>query len=129
MDNKPFGYILMLDAAGCSGNITSKDHIQTFVNELVKVMKMDKKGDTIFEYFEDTPFNRDNDIIGYSVVQIISLSNITIHINEISRTIYLDVFTCGNLDEILIRLLFCDYFLPKTLKSKIVVRNALSEEF
>jgi hypothetical protein len=39
----------------------------------------------LLEYFEDNEYNRERDIVGYSVVQIISLSNITNHINEISK--------------------------------------------
>ena len=124
MTSKPFGYMLMIDSSGCNGNITSKEHIQKFVNNLVDLMGMKKKGDTIFEYFEDNEYNRERDIVGYSVCQIISLSNITIHINEISRTIYLDIFTCGELDETKISILFSDYFLPKKIKKNMLIRDA-----
>ena len=124
MSYKPFGYMLMLDASGCVGNITCKDHIQNFINNLVDLMEMKKKGDTIFEYFDDNEYNRERDIVGYSVVQIISLSNITIHINDISKTIYLDIFTCGLLDETKISILFCDYFKPNKLKKNMLIRDA-----
>ena len=124
MTSKPFVYMLMIDASGCNGNITSKEHIQKFINNLVDLMGMQKKGDTIFEYFEHNEYNRERDIVGYSVCQIISLSNITIHINEISRTIYLDIFTCGELDETKISILFSDYFLPKKIKKNMLIRDA-----
>ena len=99
MLKKPFGTHLILDADDCQGKINDRKHIQSFIDTLVKEMGMKKVGETIFEYFEDNDYNRERDIVGYSVVQIISLSNITIHINEISRTIYLDVFTCGDFDD------------------------------
>jgi S-adenosylmethionine/arginine decarboxylase-like enzyme len=124
MTSKPFGSIFMLDASGCNGNITSKEHIQKFIDNLVDLMEMKKKGDTIYEYFDDNEYNRERDIVGYSVVQIISLSNITIHINEISRTIYLDIFTCGELDETKISILFSDYFLPLKIKKNMVIIDA-----
>ena len=114
----------MLDTDGCEGIIDHKNHIQSFIDELVKSMGMKKKGDTIFEYFEDNDFNRERDIVGYSVVQIISLSNITLHINEISRTIYMDVFSCGELDDTQITLLFSDYFKPQKLKKQRIIRDA-----
>ena len=85
---------------------------------------MKKKGDTIFEFFDDTPFNRENDLIGYSVCQIISLSNITLHINFISKTVYYDFFTCGNINEEEIIGLFKKYFNPKTIKKIILNREA-----
>jgi len=124
MENKPFGKELILDCDDCQGNITSKDIIQEFIDILVKELDMKKKGETIFEYFEDNDYNRERDIVGWSVVQIISLSNITIHINEISRTIYLDCFTCGELDDSKVTCLFSDFFKPTKMKKQIIYRDA-----
>ena len=124
MSSKIFGTLLIIDADCCEGNITSKEHIQEFINKLVEDMGMKKVGDTIFEYFLSNQYNRKRDIVGYSVVQIISLSSITIHINEISRTIYTDIFTCGDLDETRICLLFSDFFIPTKIKKQLISRNA-----
>ena len=124
MLKKPFGTHLILDADDCQGKINDRKHIQSFIDTLVKKMGMKKVGETIFEYFEDNDYNRDRDIVGYSVVQIISLSNITIHINEISRTIYLDVFTCGDFDDTKIGLIFSDYFQAQKIKKRILTRDA-----
>ena len=121
-----FGKMLILDCDDCNGIIDNKNYIQTFIDNLVEGMGMKKKGDTIFEYFEDNDYNRQRDIVGYSVVQIISLSNITIHINEISRTIYLDVFTCGDLNEEKFISLVNDYFKPTKIKNKVITRDAKS---
>ena len=87
---------------------------------------MKKKGDTIFEYFENNDYNRTRDIVGYSVVQIISLSNITLHINEISKTFYVNIFTCGELDDLKAILLFSEYFKPMKMKKQIIIRDARS---
>jgi len=119
-----FGKLLILDCDDCKGIIDHKNYIQTFIDNLVEEMGMKKKGDTIFEYFEDNDYNRQRDIVGYSVVQIISLSNITIHINEISRTMYLDVFTCGDLNEEKVISLVNDYFKPTKIKNKVITRDA-----
>ena len=124
MLKKPFGTHLILDADDCQGKINDRKHIQSFIDTLVKKMGMKKVGETIFEYFEDNDYNRERDIVGYSVVQIISLSNITIHINEISRTIYLDVFTCGDFDDTKIGLIFSDYFQAQKIKKRILTRDA-----
>jgi S-adenosylmethionine/arginine decarboxylase-like enzyme len=119
-----FGKHLIIDANECRGDITNIEHIKDFINDLCKIGKMEKKGDTIIEYFEDNKFNRDNDLVGYSIVQIISLSNITLHINFISKTIYFDFFTCGRLSEDLVGCLFTDYFDPKTIKKIKLQRDA-----
>ena len=115
----PFGYHLILDSIVESNKLNDREYIQKFIDELVSKLGMKKKGETIFEYFEDNDYNRERDIVGRSVVQIISLSNITIHINEISRTIYLDIFTCGDLDDLKVTLLFSDYFKAKKIKKTI----------
>jgi S-adenosylmethionine/arginine decarboxylase-like enzyme len=124
MSKKPFGRELILDMKDCLGNITSKEHIQIFIDTLISKIGMQKKGDTIFEYFEDNQYNRERDIVGYSIVQIISLSNITIHINEISKSVYFNLFTCGDLNELKVVLLVSNYFLPSKMKKQIITRDA-----
>jgi len=122
-----FGTELIIDAADCGKyEIKSKKNIQNFIDELVKTMNMKKVGETIFEYFEDNQFNRERDIVGYSVVQIISLSSITLHINEISKTIYCNIFTCGKMDELKLIILFGDYFKSTKIKKRLLERDALS---
>jgi S-adenosylmethionine/arginine decarboxylase-like enzyme len=85
---------------------------------------MKRKGDLIVEIFEDNEFNRIRDIVGYSIVQIISLSNITIHINFISRTVYFDFFTCGELLDSKVIKIFQSYFKPEITKKIIIYRDA-----
>ena len=121
-----FGKHLIIDANECRGDITNIEHITDFINALCALGKMEKKGDLIIEYFEDNKFNRDNDLVGYSIVQIISLSNITLHINFISKTIYFDFFTCGRLSEDLVGALFTDFFDPKTIKKIKLQRDAIN---
>jgi len=128
MKKEPFGKHFIIDANECLGELKDRNHIQEFINSLVSKIGMSKKGETIFEYFEDdvNGYNRERDIVGWSVVQIISLSSIVIHINEISRTIYLDVFTCGDLDELAVTLHLSDYFKPNKIKKQIITRDAKS---
>ena len=124
MKDKPFGKHFIIDADDCLGELKERKHIQEFIDVLVSKIDMKKKGETVFEYFEDNDYNRERDIVGWSVVQIISLSSIVIHINEISRTLYLDVFTCGDLDELMVTLLLCEYFRPKKIKKQMITRDA-----
>lgn len=121
-----FGKHLIIDANNCRGNITKIDYINNFIEDLCEIGKMERKGDLIVEVFEDNEFNRNNDLVGYSIVQIISLSNITLHINFISRTIYFDFFTCGRLSEDLIGSLFTNYFNPETIKKIKLDRDAIN---
>ena len=123
-----FGKHLIIDACYCRGNIENIENINDFINDLCDIGKMEKKGDLIVEVFEDNEFNRDNDLVGYSIVQIISLSNITLHINFISKTIYLDFFTCGQMDSTSIESSFDKHFNPQTKKIIILQRDAINQE-
>jgi S-adenosylmethionine/arginine decarboxylase-like enzyme len=122
---KVFGKHLILDITGMNDGIRDAVVIQQFIDELVfDILKMKKKGDTIFEYFSDTEYNRQRDIVGYSVCQIISLSSITLHLNDLSGTAYMDIFTCGDIltDDIIncVR----KYFNPQTIHDLLISRDA-----
>lgn len=122
-----FGKHLIIDANMCDeDNIRNLEKIKHFIDDLCELGKMEKKGDLIVEEFPENKFNIENDLVGYSIVQIISLSNITLHINFISRTIYFDFFTCGALKTDLIGVLFNNYFNPKTIKKIILQRDAIN---
>jgi S-adenosylmethionine/arginine decarboxylase-like enzyme len=124
----PWGYHLIIDANECSGNITDINNFQNFINDLCRIGEMKRKGNMVVEEFEDNEYNRERDIVGYSIVQIISLSNITLHINFISKTIYFDFFTCGDLNEDLIISLFEHFFNPKSIKKISLKRDAINAE-
>lgn len=120
-----FGTHLILDCNKCD-NLSIKDleHINDFIDKLCVIGSMKRKGNLIVETFEEDEFNIKNDLVGYSIVQIISLSNITLHINFISRTVYLDFFTCGELFTNKIIELFKYYFEPETFKKIVIYRDA-----
>ena len=120
-----FGKHLILDCTGLNENMTKKRVIKDFINDLVLyVLKMKKKGDTVFEYFPDNDYNRIRDIVGFSVVQVISLSSITLHLNDISKTAYIDVFTCGNIDVEKVIECIIKFFNPETVHSVLMSRCA-----
>jgi S-adenosylmethionine/arginine decarboxylase-like enzyme len=120
-----FGTHLILDANKCDEiKIKDLDNINDFIMGLCEIGNMKRKGNLIVEEFEDNEFNRDNDLVGYSIVQIISLSNITLHINFISKTIYFDFFTCGEVLESKIIKLFKYHFEPEITKKIIIYRDA-----
>jgi S-adenosylmethionine/arginine decarboxylase-like enzyme len=124
-----FGRHLIIDANECDkNNIRDVDTIRHFIDDLCNIGNMTRKGNLIIETFDETEFNIENDLVGYSIVQIISLSNITLHINFISQTVYFDFFTCGKVDEDRIIELFNNYFKPKTIKKIILERDAIDQK-
>lgn len=124
-----FGKHIIIDANECDEKkIKDLNNIKNFIDVLCRVGNMQKKGDLIVEFFPETKFNIKRDLVGYSIVQIISLSNITLHINFYSRTIYFDFFTCGSLRKNIIMILFYIYFSPKTIKKIMLNRDAIDTD-
>jgi hypothetical protein len=121
----PWGRELIIDANKCEGSITNLDTIKDFITDLCRVGGMQKKGEMHVEVFEDNEYNRERDLVGYSVVQIVSLSNITLHINFISKTVYLNWFTCGELETDKVVNLFQYYFRPEMIKKIRLDRDAV----
>ena len=83
-----FGYHLMLDCSGCSG-IDSRENIYNFTKELVKEIDMVAHGEPIIEYLLSGDPKQ-----GFSLMQLITTSNIVGHFMELSGTAYFDVFSC-----------------------------------
>jgi len=94
---KPFGTLLIFDLkeCNCKNTLDNRPKLERFLEILVnEIMGMKRIGSAIFEYIPANEFNIENDLVGYSITQIISMSSITIHICDISSKIYLDIFTC-----------------------------------
>ncbi len=121
-----FGSLLIFDLDNCNGNINDKDLLQSFINELViDIMQMKIIGETQFAYFEPNEFNIKNDLVGFSITTIISLSSITIHICDLSKKAYIDIFTCCSVnDEMVMKIkdLIIKVFNPMDINKKIIER-------
>jgi len=122
-----FGSLLIYDLKDCknSNNMRDIDVLQYFIDNIIIIMKMKKVGKTTFEYFEPNEFNIHNDLVGFSITQIISMSSITIHICENSKSVYIDIFTCCNINEDILEKIksFITYiFCPNNINHKLIER-------
>lgn len=123
IDKSLSGEELIIDAKECQGTLDNKEIIEKFIIELCDLCNMKRVGNMIAEYFPYTQYNIDNDLVGYTIVQIISVSSITIHIAEISKTVYFNFHTCGFLNDDKVVELFKSYFEPKSLRRRIINRD------
>jgi len=69
------------------------DIIRKFVVLLCDRIKMRRYGETRVVFFGDEPR-----VQGFSMTQLIETSLISAHFADVSRTIYLDVFSCATYD-------------------------------
>ena len=114
-----WGYHLMLDCAGCNDNIKDRDQIYRFVKELVERIDMVAAGEPIIEYLLPG-----EDKAGYSLMQLITTSNICAHFVEPDSTAYLDVFSCKDFDLKLVEEIFKQYFAPTKIRVNFITRHA-----
>jgi S-adenosylmethionine/arginine decarboxylase-like enzyme len=112
-----FGYHLMLDCAGCI-NIDNKYHLYNFVKTLVKEIGMVAHGDPLIEYLLPGDPKQ-----GYSLVQLITTSNITGHFMELDGTAYIDVFSCKEFDITIVKGVVNKYFSPSKIKINYITRD------
>ena len=115
---KSWGYHLILDCSGCQ-DIDDKDQIYNFVKDLIQKIDMIAHGEPVIEYLLPGEPNQ-----GYSLMQLITTSNICGHFMELDGTAYFDVFSCKEFDSATVEKVVKHYFNPKKIKSKLIKRQA-----
>jgi S-adenosylmethionine decarboxylase. len=90
---KPWGYELQLDLFLCNKEIIKDtQHIKYFLASCVNIMDMVPYGEPILEYFGT------GEATGYTAIQLIETSNITIHFADISGFVTCNFYSCKKFD-------------------------------
>ncbi len=113
-----WGYHLMLDCSGCE-NINSKNNIYNFVKDLVDKINMEAHGEPIIEYLLPGDPKQ-----GYSLMQLITTSNICGHFMELDGTAYFDIFSCKEFNLTIAQDVVKQYFNPKKIRVNFITRQA-----
>ena len=117
---KHWGYHLILDCGNCDPLlINNKDHIELFVNTLIKKIKMVGHGKPIIEFLLPETENQ-----GYSLLQMITTSHIAAHFVNKNNTAYFDVFSCKEFDIEVVVLTIQQFFKPTTINKTYISRQA-----
>jgi S-adenosylmethionine/arginine decarboxylase-like enzyme len=117
---KPWGKHLILDCAGCNFFlINDTANIREFIKELADRIDMTTHGEPQIEFLLPETDNE-----GYSVLQMITTSNITIHFVNKTKEAYIDVFSCKEFDSSVAVEVVTEYFEPSTIRTTILTRQA-----
>ena len=114
-----WGYHLMLDISGCNHAITSREKIYNFNRDLVERIDMTAHGEPIIEYLLPGDPKQ-----GYSLMQLITTSNICAHFIEPDKTAYIDIFSCKPFDITVAQSVVQEHFGPKKMRINYITRNA-----
>lgn len=89
-----WGLSMHLDLQGCNKNrLTSKKVLQDFFKEVCNLINMTPFGEPIIERFGHEKLE------GWTGVQLIETSNITVHCDEVSDRVFIDLFSCKPFDS------------------------------
>jgi S-adenosylmethionine/arginine decarboxylase-like enzyme len=108
----------MLDCSGCE-NIDSRNNIYNFVKDLVIKIGMVAHGEPVIEYLLPGDPKQ-----GYSLMQLITTSNICGHFMELDGTAYFDIFSCKEFDLHIAQDIVKQYFNPKSTRVNFITRQA-----
>ena len=119
MDKKVFGYELIMDLYDCDLDVmSSADKLKEYVDKLCPLIKMEKYGKTLLEYFgTKKPHTK-----GYSLLQFIETSSITGHFSEHWRISYINIFSCKTFDPAVAKAFTKRFFKAKKMKARFITR-------
>jgi S-adenosylmethionine/arginine decarboxylase-like enzyme len=88
-----WGLSTLLTIEDCDlDSITSREFLNGFVCDLVDSLDMQRYGEPIIERFGE------GDLFGFSVVQLIHTSCVTMHFSEADQRAFIDIFSCKEYD-------------------------------
>jgi S-adenosylmethionine/arginine decarboxylase-like enzyme len=89
----PWGMMAVIDLHDCDREaLADPETIRMFVSEVVPAIGMVAHGPTLLERFGE------GELEGWSAMQFIETSSLTIHADEFSGRCYIDVFSCKAFD-------------------------------
>ena len=86
---KPWGMMAVIDLHDCDRErLADADTIRAFVPEVIEAIGMVAHGPTMLERFGE------GELEGWSAMQFIETSSLTIHTDEFGDRCYVDLFSC-----------------------------------
>ncbi|OGY35226.1 MAG: hypothetical protein A3D99_00965 [Candidatus Andersenbacteria bacterium RIFCSPHIGHO2_12_FULL_45_11] len=94
--DKQWGKSAHIDLTDCEHDrLTSAPMLEAFIKELIKKIDMVAHGPCYIDRFGSLESNLE----GYSAMQFIETSAITVHLDEVGNRAYIDIFSCKNFAE------------------------------
>ncbi|MDI6603304.1 MAG: S-adenosylmethionine decarboxylase [Patescibacteria group bacterium] len=118
-EKKIYGKELILDLDDCDPKIIrSRRKILEYSNKLCQLIKVKKYGKPICKRFAlHSP-----QAAGYSLVQLIETSSITVHFSELWNRAFINIFSCKLFDHKIAIDFTKKFFKAKKIKTRILIR-------
>lgn len=113
----PWGKSVSIDLHDCDHKtLTNPDVIKSFVAKIIKKVRMKAHGPCHIERFGVGKLE------GYSAMQFIETSSITVHCDEVDDRAFIDIFSCKDFDAEKARNFAAKFFKAKRVDSVILDR-------
>jgi S-adenosylmethionine decarboxylase len=103
--NLPWGKSTSINLYGCKKSILKNPvAIKKFIAQVIKKIDMIAHGPTLIERFGE------GELEGYSAMQFIETSSITIHCDEVGGRAFIDIFSCKDFESDIAKLFASKFF-------------------
>jgi S-adenosylmethionine decarboxylase len=115
---KEWGQSVAIDLFNCQKKrLTDPKLIRSFIIQLTKKIKMKRHGETLIDRFGS------GDLEGYSAMQFVETSSITLHLDEFRLRAFVDIFSCKRFNSKEAEKFTKEFFRAKTAKSRSHLRG------
>lgn len=119
-----YGEEVIVDLHECDPRLFYRENIERFMEHLCGSLGMQRCD---LHFWDDVGVPEDEcqtepHLKGTSAIQFITTSNITIHTLDLLGNVYLNVFSCKEVDEELVKNIALRYFRGKVVESRKLVR-------
>lgn len=123
-DQKPYGKELILDLHECNQEFFTRNHIRKFFVELCELINMQRCKLTWWDDhgLPEEDKQTEPHLKGTSAVQFILTSNIVIHTLDIMKNVYLNIFSCKDFNEDLVKDFSEKYFQGRIVNAHVINR-------
>ena len=118
--NGSWGILTSIDLHSCNaGTIRDAEKIKAFVYELCRRIEVERYGECTVVHFAD----HDENVAGFSMVQLIETSLVSGHFANKTNNVYLDIFSCKYYDPETATAYAADFFEAKEHTKQIILRK------
>ncbi len=125
-----YGKELTMDLYGCDVNLFNRRDLKKYLVELCGKIGMVREDLHFWDYLgvpkDEIPYDKPH-LVGTSVVQFITTSNITIHTLDMIAECYINLFTCKDFDHYAAQSFTRDFFKAGRIHYEIRKRGIFSE--
>jgi S-adenosylmethionine/arginine decarboxylase-like enzyme len=101
----PWGMLAAIDLHGCDrGRLADPDSIRRFVPAVIAAIGMRAHGPLALDRFGD------DELEGWSAMQFIEISSITVHADEVWRRCFVDIFSCRRFEADVAAVIAVEHF-------------------